>query len=224
MTWCLFPDGIPILHFPNTKKVLKRLFSRISLSVLTCAGYSGVAIYTRNSKCQPIRAEEGITGFLEPPSHPGQTYRALPSSESIGGYPEISKEDALLLDSEGRALVIDFGAFVLIGTYCPASVDPARDNFRIAFVEALCSRVRKLVAECKRRVVVVGDLNIARDEIDAASAKETMKELQIVSWKSTPTRVALDRLLEPHEDGVMVDLCREHFPDRLGMYTCECCH
>ncbi|KAA8899776.1 DNA-lyase 2 [Sphaerosporella brunnea] len=183
-------------------------------------GYSGVAVYTRNSKCQPIRAEEGITGYLEPPSHPGKTYKSLPSSDCIGGYPELSKEDALLLDSEGRALVLDFGAFVLIGTYCPASVDPTRDAFRIAFVEALFCRVRKLVTECKRRVVVVGDLNIARDEIDAAGAKEMMREFQMVSWKETPTRDALDRLLAPNKHGVMVDLCREYFPSRLGMYTC----
>ncbi|KAK4097212.1 hypothetical protein N658DRAFT_489378 [Parathielavia hyrcaniae] len=31
-------------------------------------GYSGVAFYTRSSKCCPIRAEEGITGILCPPN------------------------------------------------------------------------------------------------------------------------------------------------------------
>jgi AP endonuclease-2 len=183
-------------------------------------GYSGVAVYTRNSKCLPIKAEEGITGILEPPSHPGQKYKSLSASECIGGYPDLSEEEALLLDSEGRALVLDFGAFVLIGTYCPASTDPTRDSFRIAFVEALCNRIRKLVMECKRRVVIVGDLNIARDETDVAGAKDMMRDLGISDWKDTPTRRALDRLLEPHPDGIMIDLCREHFPDRLGMYTC----
>lgn len=179
-----------------------------------------MAVYTRNSKCLPIKAEEGITGVLEPPSHPGQKYKSLSASECIGGYPDLSEEEALLLDSEGRALVLDFGAFVLIGTYCPASTDPTRDSFRIAFVEALCNRIRKLVMECKRRVVIVGDLNIAREETDVAGVKDMMRDLGISDWKDTPTRRALDRLLEPHPDGIVIDLCREHFPDRLGMYTC----
>lgn len=219
MIWCLSRAGTRILPSPSTKKVIK-VATKLFCIALTISGYSGVAVYTRNSKCNPIKAEEGITGILEPPSHPGKTYRTIPTSESIGGYPELSKEDAISVDSEGRALVLDFGAFVLIGAYCPAAVDPARDAFRVAFVNALCNRVRNLVSELKRRVVVVGDLNIARDEIDANGSKEAMKEMGLSNWKDTPTRMALDRLLEPHPDGVMVDLCREFHQNRFGMYTC----
>jgi AP endonuclease-2 len=184
-------------------------------------GYSGVAIYTRNAKCHPIKAEEGITGILEPPFHPGCTYKTLPAAENIGGYPELSEEDATLLDSEGRALILDFNAFVLIGAYCPVATDPSRDNFRISFVRALCSRVRNLVIKCQRRVVVAGDLNIARDMIDMVGAEQVMKGSAMERWKDTPTRRALDELLEPHIDGIMVDLCREYFPERTGMYTCS---
>lgn len=145
----------------------------------------------------------------------------LPSSESIGGYPDILREEAILLDSEGRCLVLDFGAFVLIGLYCPAQTDPARDEFRIAFAAALNQRIRNLVDIQKRRVVVVGDLNISRDEIDNAEAKEIMKEHNLDDFKDTPNRQMLHKLLKPHEEGVMVDLCREFFPDRRGMYTCK---
>ncbi|CCX30259.1 Similar to DNA-(apurinic or apyrimidinic site) lyase 2; acc. no. P87175 [Pyronema omphalodes CBS 100304] len=164
--------------------------------------YSGLAIYTRNSKCHPVKAEEGITGILESQGHAKKTYKSLPDSECIGGYPDLSNEEAVKLDSEGRALVLDFGAFVLIGVYCPAATDSARDHFRIA------------------QVIVVGDLNIARDEIDAAGAKDMMKELGMRYWKETPTRKALDLLLDPNPAGQMVDLCREFFPHRVGMYTC----
>lgn len=136
----------------------------------------------------------------------------------------MTKEEALLLDSEGRALVIDFGAFVLIGTYCPAATDPARDGFRADFVRALDERVRRLVTEMGRRVVVVGDLNIAKDEIDSAAAKEIMKQQDLQNWRDPikrPTRHILHKLLVPQPEGVMVDLCREFFPDRTGMYTCS---
>jgi AP endonuclease-2 len=168
-----------------------------------------------------VKAEEGITGILESQGHAKKTYKSLPDSECIGGYPDLSNEEAVKLDSEGRALVLDFGAFVLIGVYCPASTDSARDHFRIAFVDALFQRVRNLVTNLKRQVIVVGDLNIARDEIDAAGAKDMMKELGMRYWKETPTRKALDLLLDPNPAGQMVDLCREFFPHRVGMYTCR---
>lgn len=142
-------------------------------------------------------------------------------TEAIGGYPDLLREEALLLDSEGRCLVLDFGAFVLLGLYCPAQTDPARDEFRIAFVTALDQRIRNLVEFQKRRVVVVGDLNIARDEIDNARAKEIMKEYNLGDYKDTPNRQILHKLLKPHKTGIMVDLCREYFPDRRGMYTCK---
>lgn len=185
-------------------------------------GYSGVAIYTRQSKCNPIKAEEGLTGILEPPNSPGKSYLMLPPSETIGGYPDLFRDEALLLDSEGRCLVLDFGAFILIGLYCPAQTDPARDEFRIAFAAALNQRIRNLVEIQKRRVVVVGDLNIARDEIDSAKAKEIMVECGLDDFKDTPNRQMLHKLLEPHETGIMVDICRDFFPDRRGMYTCKC--
>lgn len=182
-------------------------------------------MYTRNSKCTPIKAEEGITGALQSLSQPGKSYRLLEPDECIGGYPDLSKEEAVKLDSEGRALVLDFGAFVLIGAYCPAATDPSRDHFRACFVEALCTRVRKLVNDLKRRVVVVGDLNIAREEIDACDSNETMKEAGMTDWKDTLTRASLDRLLLPHPSGVVYDLCRERYPDRTGMFTCMLsCH
>ncbi|KAL7275452.1 Class II abasic (AP) endonuclease [Rhizina undulata] len=183
-------------------------------------GYSGVAVYTRQSKCSPIKVEEGITGILEPPGQPGKTYLSLPPSESIGGYPVLSEENALLLDSEGRCIVLDFGGFILIGVYCPAARDSQRDEFRIAFVDALCQRVRALVQSLKRRVVVIGDLNIARDVIDSAAAREMLRSGELETYTMSPTTRLLDKLLVPHDEGVMVDLCRNFYPDRLGMYTC----
>lgn len=157
------------------------------------------------------------------PGKPGQSYRSLDPSESIGGYPDVSREEALLLDSEGRALVLDFCSFVLIGTYCPASTDPGRDDFRVTFVETLFERARRLITEHGRKVVIMGDLNISRQEIDSAESASRMNAMRAQgyeNWIDTPTRAALDRLVEPNPEGVMIDLCREYWPERTGMFTC----
>lgn len=184
------------------------------------SGYSGVAIYTRQSKISPIKAEEGITGYLTGPSS-STSYISLPTSKQIGGYPtHLTRDEALHLDSEGRAIILDLGAFILIGTYSPANRDSSRDEFRTAFVQALFERCRNLIT-MGRRVVLLGDLNIARDEIDSAHAREAMSKAGGVSFKElSECRMMFDRLLEPHQEGVMVDVCREWWPERGGMYTC----
>lgn len=81
------------------------------------------------------------------------------------------------------------------------------------FVETLIERIRNLV-KMGRRVVVVGDLNISRGVLDSAGAEPDHGEL-------TEERRLLNKLCLPHSEGVMVDLCREFWPDRKGMYTRE---
>lgn len=198
-------------------------------------GYSGVAIYTRNSVCAPIRAEEGITGILTPPNST-TSFFDLPKDQQIGGYPSLRQLsdcplDAATLDSEGRCVILEFPAFVLIGTYCPANRDETRDEFRIGFLNALDARVRNLVAAGKR-VFLTGDLNIIREEIDTANAAEQLKKqaITIEQYISTPARRMLNQLLvggkviggkdEGREKPVMWDICRAFHPDRKGMFTC----
>ena len=198
-------------------------------------GYSGVAIYTRSSVCAPIRAEEGITGILTPPNST-TSYCHLPENQRIGGYPSVSQLsecelDAATLDSEGRCVILEFPAFVLIGVYSPANRDESRDEFRIGFLNALDARVRNLVAAGKR-VFLTGDLNIIRDEIDTANAAEQLKKhgMTIDEYVSTPARRMLNHLVfggkvlgerdEGRETSVMWDLCRLFHPDRRGMFTC----
>ncbi|KAK6496426.1 Class II abasic (AP) endonuclease [Arthrobotrys musiformis] len=188
-------------------------------------GYSGVAIYTRQSKIAPIKAEEGITGHLLPTGAPRNTsYRDLPEDRQIGGYPTIDKEDGVTLDSEGRGLVVDFGLFVLIGTYCPVGREEAdRQDFRMAWLTALEERIRNLT-DMGRRVITVGDLNIAPEPIDSADAWEMQKRLgpdsmEMLEWKETPAKKLLRDLCEPSEDALLVDVVRQFFPDRVAMYT-----
>ncbi|KAK0663967.1 putative DNA-lyase 2 [Cercophora samala] len=197
-------------------------------------GYSGVAIYTRSSKCAPIRAEEGITGILCPPNS-STSFRDLPEGQQIGGYPKLGQlsgeVDEATLDSEGRCVILEFPAFVLIGVYSPATRDESRDEFRHAFIEAMDVRVRNLVAMGKQ-VILTGDLNIIRSELDTAGLVEQLRkeEVSLDDFFSSPSRRFLNQILfggrvvggrdDGREEPVLWDLCREFHPTRTGMYTC----
>ncbi|PLB51675.1 DNA lyase Apn2 [Aspergillus steynii IBT 23096] len=198
-------------------------------------GYSGVVIYTRNATCAPIRAEEGLTGVLCPPNS-STPFRELPEDQQIGGYPTMEQLsqvalDAATLDSEGRCVVLEFPAFVLIGVYCPANRDETRDSFRHGFLDLFDARIRNLVALGKR-VFVTGDINISRGEIDAAHAAEAIRKGATTDdeFVSAPARRLFNQLLDggkvvgPRDDDreqpVLHDICRAFHPDRRGMYTC----
>lgn len=128
-------------------------------------------------------------------------------------------------------MVLEFPAFVLIGTYCPANRDESRDEFRIGFLNALDARVRNLVAAGKR-VFLTGDLNIIREELDTAKLEDQLKKLNMTKeeYFSSPSRRMFNQLLvggkvvgerdEGREKPVMWDICRGFHPTRKGMYTC----
>jgi AP endonuclease-2 len=196
-------------------------------------GYSGVGIYTRNATCAPIRAEEGLLGVL--PSASGVAFRDLDEQESIGGYPSERQimeigVDPLALDAEGRCVVLEFPAFVLFGIYSPANSNGLRDGFRYGFICALDCRIRNLIRQGKN-VVLVGDLNVSRNEMDTASAVEDLRREGLThdDYVSTPNRRIFNQLIiggdvvgqrdEGREDGVLWDTTRAFHPDRRGMYT-----
>ncbi|KAH6874942.1 DNA lyase [Thelonectria olida] len=197
-------------------------------------GYSGVAIYTRNSTCAPIKAEEGITGVLTAPKSTTR-YRDLPLEQRIGGYPRPGQLDDAIdeatLDSEGRCVILEFPAFVLLGVYSPANRDESRVEFRLGFLQALDVRIRNLVSEGKQ-VILTGDLNISRSEIDSTNVAETLRKegISAEDWISSPSRRLFNHLVfegtiigprdEGRENPVLWDLCRYFHPTREGMNTC----
>ncbi|KAG9205676.1 Class II abasic (AP) endonuclease [Epicoccum nigrum] len=197
-------------------------------------GYSGVGIYTRQSVCAPMRAEEGLLGVLCPPGS-STPYRERPESDSIGGYPSLARIEALgvdpaALDAEGRCLVLEFPAFVLFGIYSPANSNGLRDDFRYGFLDMLDTRIRNLT-KMGKNVILTGDLNVSRDLIDTAKAEDNMKAEGMThdDYLNTPNRRIFNQLLfngkvvgerdEGREEPVLYDLCREFHPDREGMYT-----
>ncbi|KAL3600892.1 Class II abasic (AP) endonuclease [Fusarium poae] len=197
-------------------------------------GYSGVAIYTRNSTCAPIRAEEGITGILTSPKSTTR-YRDLPEDQQIGGYPRPGQLDGVVdeatLDSEGRCVILEFPGFVLLGVYSPVNRDETRDDFRIGFLQALDVRIRNLIAAGKQ-VVLTGDLNIVRSEVDSTHVSEMLRKgnFDLSEWMSMPARRIFNQLIfegsvlgdrdQGRKDPVLWDLCRCFHPERAGMNTC----
>lgn len=136
-----------------------------------------------------------------------------------------------MLDSEGRCVILEFPAFVLLGIYSPANRDETRDGFRLGFMNALDARIRNLVAMGKR-VFVAGDLNVSRGEADSAPATEAIRKRISTEdeFISTPARRLFNHMLsdgrvigerdEGRELPVLHDICRSFHPDRRGMYTC----
>lgn len=193
--------------------------------------YSGVAIYVRD-RYRPVRVETAICG----PAY--DRYFELDRTDTIGGYPsDISILEARQVDREGRAVVLDFGGFVLIGTYCPAGAESEeRVAYRQLWWRALDERCRNLIRS-GREVILTGDLNVncaAIDQVEADVEEYEYPKLGPVGktfyrlLHGTPagTRdagdVAVPIGLEPDPgatDGIFVDLSRHYFPDREGMYT-----
>ncbi len=189
------------------------------------SGYSGVATYTR---VVPRKAEEGLSGLLDlkPP---------LTLSERVStAYPYqshlASEVNLPELDNEGRVVVLDFGAFVLINVYCPNDGTEAEDRiqYKIDFQRVLEERVRTLTQVEKRQVIVVGDLNACAALVDHCEGPLLAKKLGLDSqgreaedafWNEKQCRMWLRSWLV-EGGGSMVDVVRRQWPDRKDMFTC----
>ncbi|OJA15578.1 hypothetical protein AZE42_09003 [Rhizopogon vesiculosus] len=183
-------------------------------------GYSGVAIYTDSRTITPLKAEEGLSGILQPKpplASDERISRSYPCAHEMELMPDdqgYTPSDLTALDAEGRALIVDFGLFVLINVYCPNETSDARLPYKMNYHFMLQERVRKLRNE-GREVVVVGDINICATPLDHCDG-------HLASNASTfhdhPARAWFHSWLSPI--GCMTDAARTFWPDRKGMYTC----
>ncbi|OCF38997.1 exodeoxyribonuclease III [Kwoniella heveanensis CBS 569] len=146
--------------------------------------------------------------------------------ERIGCYPDMrdgmtwmdevdGKEfEPKRLDMEGRAVVCDFGLFVLFNLYCPNETNDTRRPYKMNFLRCLQERVR-LLREAGREVIIAGDINIMRAPIDSGEGGIRTSAEQHYEH---PARRILDDWCAPKGD--MVDVVRESWPDRDDMFTC----
>jgi len=202
------------------------------------SGYSGVATYTRTASVMPLKAEEGLCGFVQPkPPLTPEERVSIPESYPQRVMEEEVEDDETLgdvdfkdLDSEGRTVVVDFGLFVLINVYCPNDNGiEGRDKYKINFHRALEARTKGLIEKEKREVIVVGDLNACAAVIDHCEGQLMVArglaeglEGEAGFWGPEFRRRMRDWLVKEDETGgCMVDIVRRLWPDRKGMYTCK---
>lgn len=187
-------------------------------------GYSGVSVYTKRSQCQPLKAEEGLSGHLQSGLKPPLTSEEriscdLPLAHELNLLEDSATAthlDLYELDKEGRALILDFGLFVLINLYCPNETSDARLPYKMNFHLLLEERVRRLVEIDKREVIVTGDINVCAAPIDHCDGDLPSNR---DSFWDHPARKWLQEWLDPL--GPMVDVVRGCWPGRKGMYTCK---
>jgi exodeoxyribonuclease-3 len=98
-------------------------------------------------------------------------------------------------DAEGRLQIAHFGRLVVVNGYFPKGSGKHRDNSRVPykldFYQAVFERVERL-RRSGRRVLVMGDLNTAHQEIDLARPKENQK----TSGFLPEERAELDRWID----------------------------
>jgi AP endonuclease-2 len=185
-------------------------------------GYSGVAVYTDTRTATPLKAEEGLSGGLQPkpPLSPEERIStSYPVAQELDLVPDVDEQtpsDLLSLDQEGRALVLDFGLFVLINLYCPNEGSDTRFPYKMNYHLMLQERVRRLI-EAGRKVVVVGDLNVCAAPIDHCDGHLPSNASNFWGHQA---RAWMRDWLAPR--GPLIDVLRMFWPDRKGMYTCTC--
>uniref|UniRef100_H3HAX1 Endonuclease/exonuclease/phosphatase domain-containing protein n=1 Tax=Phytophthora ramorum TaxID=164328 RepID=H3HAX1_PHYRM len=92
-----------------------------------------------------VAAEEGLTGLWQ-------------TSDSVGHvgslHNELSSRLVNELETEGRCVITDHQAFVLLNTYCPALASADRLEYKLQFHALIEDRVKAL-RDAGKRVIVV---------------------------------------------------------------------
>ncbi|KAH0451084.1 hypothetical protein IEQ34_021776 [Dendrobium chrysotoxum] len=181
-------------------------------------GYSGVATFCRVSSAfstkevaLPVAAEEGFTGLLESSKMQDTVVSDLFIEKSLHGegIEHVTKDTLLKVDSEGRCIITDHVLFNLYGPRADCD-DKERTNFKFLFYKLLQRRWESLLTH-GRRVVVVGDLNIAPFAIDRCDAEPEFEKNVFRTWLRSMLREC---------GGPFVDVFRSKHPCREGAYTC----
>ncbi|KAL7606788.1 hypothetical protein Lser_V15G19558 [Lactuca serriola] len=180
-------------------------------------GYSGVATFCKvnsafssNEVALPLDAEEGFTGVLE--NSKGFTSKKHDLLTCVEGLEGFNRDVLLKIDNEGRCIITDHGHFVLFNIYGPRAAcdDTERIEFKLSFYKILQKRWESFMLKGKR-IIVVGDLNIAPSSIDRCDAGPDFENNEFRSWF---------RSLLVENGGLFFDVFRGKHPERKEAYTC----
>jgi len=190
-------------------------------------GYSGVATFCRAPWGPPLDAVEGPRVGPELVPRMVELLAAMGTGEGLHRNTPMAELESGL-DSEGRVVITDHGAFLLCNVYCPAArhtdsynntLDPARARFRYQFLAGLLARLETYL-RTGRELIMVGDLNVAPQPLDhceGAVWEPTHKE----TFADSPPRRWMEQLLgSPVCEGGLADAFRHFQPTRTAAYTC----
>lgn len=123
---------------------------------------------------------------------------------------EHSELPKLAWDDEGRVQAIDFGSYIFLNIYFPNASNDAlkRLDFKMKWNDKLLRYLKQL--ERKKPLVIVGDYNVAHEEIDLARPKDNVGSPGFTpeerAWMSTFLKAGF------------VDIWRAAYPDKV-QYT-----
>ncbi|XP_039031914.1 DNA-(apurinic or apyrimidinic site) endonuclease 2-like isoform X2 [Hibiscus syriacus] len=189
-------------------------------------GYSGVATFCRVKSAfssvevaLPVAAEEGFTGLLG-------CSRKDEAASVTEGLEEFSREELHHVDSEGRCIITDHAHFVLFNLYGPRAGDgdTERIQFKLNFFKILEKRWESLLRQ-GRRILVVGDLNIAPCAIDRCDAGPNFEKNERDAFTCWPSNTGAEQF----NYGTRIDhiLCAgpcihgEHDVEGHNLVTCH---
>lgn len=114
-------------------------------------------------------------------------------------------------DDEGRILTTRFDDFTLLNVYFPnGGGGPHRLKYKMDFYDEFLKHINAL-REKGERVIFVGDVNTAHEEIDLARPKENEKNTGFLPEE----RAWLDEVVAAG----WVDTFRHFYPSRAGVYS-----
>ncbi len=152
------------------------------------------------------------TRLFNPAQKPGYSGVALWAHPRTGVTQEqFEKSMQGYQDNEGRVVQVHLEEITVIGVYVPngGKSDEAYVQ-KLAFLKHLKKHVQKLQKE-KRGVVIGGDFNVARSDIDVAQPEKFQKHINFCP----EVREHMESLL----GAGMVDSFRKRNPEKEGAYT-----
>ncbi|MBQ9879725.1 MAG: exodeoxyribonuclease III [Clostridia bacterium] len=113
-------------------------------------------------------------------------------------------------DREGRVITLEYPGFYLVTVYTPnAKEDLSRLEYRCVWEDAF--REYLLSLKAKKEVVVCGDMNVAKEEIDLKNPKSNRGHAGFTDEE----RGKMNELL----DAGFIDTFRFFYPDLTGAYS-----
>ncbi len=176
-----------------------------------CKDQAPDMICVQETKMQEGQAEVKLDGYLQywnSAEKKGYSGTAIfTKHEPVGAAYGIQAESH---DKEGRVITLEYDDFYLVTEYSPNSQDKlARLEYRMEWEDAFRTYIKKL--DERKPVIICGDLNVARQEIDLKNPSTNRKNAGFTDEE----RGKFTELL----DAGFVDAFRHLYPDVTGVYT-----